>query len=362
MKKETKYVCLDTSFIESQNFLEGHKFRELGNLNRLGEIKLLISEIVYKEVIIRFKKNILETNALISSFKTKLNKDGKAIKNLDNSENYFKIPSLDINKATDEFKEKLDGFITYHEIEIIESKEINIYEILDDYFLDKPPFHGEKKKHEFPDAIIIKTYENYLNSLNTKAYFFSKDKDILAYKSESLYIIENDSGLIYSLIKSYQARLEKKDILDQIEKLYQEHKEALECEAGAIIKDELETKYWPLNDDYEFEELLNPTINKISLGDYSIIFLNFTMARLESNIMLEFEADINFKDYSKATYDKELEEWRGIENKSKHISFKELIPVELTIDNNPAGGRHYADIKLASINTFKYINLSKYVD
>jgi hypothetical protein len=55
MKKETKYVCLDTSFIESQNFLEGHKFRELGNLNRLGEIKLLISEIVYKEVVIRLQ-------------------------------------------------------------------------------------------------------------------------------------------------------------------------------------------------------------------------------------------------------------------------------------------------------------------
>lgn len=88
MKKEIKYVCLDTSFIESQNFLEGHKFRELGNLSRIGEIKLLISEIVYKEVIIRFKKNINQTNEIIDAFKTKLSKDGKVIKNLSRRANF----------------------------------------------------------------------------------------------------------------------------------------------------------------------------------------------------------------------------------------------------------------------------------
>jgi len=70
---------------------------------------------------------------------------------------------LNVKKAADEFKEKLDGFISYHQIEIIESKEINIYDVLDDYFLGKPPFHNEKKKHGFPDAIIIRTYESYLN-------------------------------------------------------------------------------------------------------------------------------------------------------------------------------------------------------
>ena len=100
MKTETKYVCLDTSFIESQNFLEGHKFRELGNLNRLGEIKLLISEIVYKEVIIRFRKNVSQANEIINSLKTKLNKDGKAIKNLLNSETYFKIPLIECKKGS----------------------------------------------------------------------------------------------------------------------------------------------------------------------------------------------------------------------------------------------------------------------
>jgi PIN domain len=361
VKKETKYVCLDTSFIESQNFLEGHKFRELGNLNRLGEIKVLISEIVYKEVVIRFKKNIGQANEIINSLKTKLGKDGKAIKNLSNSETYFKIPTIDAKKAVDEFKEKFDDFISYHQIEIIESKQLNIYDILDDYFLEKPPFHNEKKKHEFPDAIIIKTYETYLDSIGVTGNFFSKDKDILGYKSKSLNITDDDSGFIYSLIKSYQSKQEKKDILDQIEKLFQNSRESIEAQTRAIIEADLLHKYWPLNDDHEFEELLNPVIHKTLLGDYSIVFLNFLMARLETNIELEFEADICFKDYTKATFDKEKEEWSGIENQNKHIVFKNLIPIELTVENNPVAGRFYSDIRLEQVNTFKYINISKYV-
>jgi hypothetical protein len=227
--------------------------------------------------------------------------------------------------------------------------------------LEKPPFHKDKKKHEFPDAIIIRRYETYLDSIAATGNFFSKDKDILAYKSKCLDITDNDSGFIYSLIKSYQSKQEKKDILAQIENIFRNSREAIEAQARAIIEADLLHKYWPLNNDYEFEELLNPVIHKTMLGDYSVVFLNFLMARLETNIELEFEADICFKDYSKASFDKEKEEWSGIENRTKHVSFKKSIPIELTVENNPVAGRFYADIRLEPVNTLKYINISKYV-
>jgi hypothetical protein len=361
MKKETICVCLDTSFIEGQNFLEGHKLRELGNLSRVGEIKLVIAKIVLNEVKSRFKKNIKQINDSISAFKSKLNKEGKAIKNLDLSENYLKIPVIDARKAIDEFKEKLDGFISYNNIEVIDAPGINVNDILEDYFEEKPPFHNEKKKHEFPDAIIIKTYESYFQGIGIAGNFFSKDKDLLAYRSKSLNIVEDESQFIFSLIKAYQSRLEKQETLNQIEKLFKSQKEVLEKQAAATIESELTNRYWPLNNDFDFEEFTNLEILKSELGDYSIVFLNFTGARLESSLTLHFRATVKFNDFSMATYDKETEEWMGLQTRDKDILFNESIPVELTVDNNPVAGQFYSKIRLNTIDTLRYIQLSKYL-
>ena len=55
---ETNNISFDTSFIESQNFLHGSKLKELTRLAHNGTIKLFITDITYREILARFKKNL----------------------------------------------------------------------------------------------------------------------------------------------------------------------------------------------------------------------------------------------------------------------------------------------------------------
>ncbi len=54
-------IALDTNFIESQNFLAGSKLKNITDLVSNNTAVIHITDIVYKEVISRFKKRIKDS-------------------------------------------------------------------------------------------------------------------------------------------------------------------------------------------------------------------------------------------------------------------------------------------------------------
>ena len=68
--EQIRKFALDTSFIESQNFLAGRLLRNLGDMGRKNYVKIYITDIVYREVLSRFAKRLLEEKNKIGCTKT----------------------------------------------------------------------------------------------------------------------------------------------------------------------------------------------------------------------------------------------------------------------------------------------------
>lgn len=102
-----------------------------------------------------------------------------------------KLTELDVKKYC---KDAVNSFLQ-NAAEIIDSSDVDLSEILDNYFNSNPPFAGGKKKSEFPDAIALKALEEYAEDKDIKIAVISKDKDWIHYcqNSKKLFAIESPS-------------------------------------------------------------------------------------------------------------------------------------------------------------------------
>ncbi|WP_431293398.1 hypothetical protein [Pedobacter sp. P26] len=71
-----RLFALDTSFIESQNFLGGKLLKNLADMGKEKHVKIYITDIVYREVLSRFAKRLLEEESKIITVKKRLPKFG----------------------------------------------------------------------------------------------------------------------------------------------------------------------------------------------------------------------------------------------------------------------------------------------
>lgn len=84
------------------------------------------------------------------------------------------------------------------------------------YFSSLPPFSKRKdKKHEFPDAFIIKTVDKWCENQSTKMIFVTYDKDFNGYKSKRI-IFKNDLTDLLNDISEYYDSIQTNKILPQI--------------------------------------------------------------------------------------------------------------------------------------------------
>jgi hypothetical protein len=100
--------ALDTSFIESQNFLAGRLLRNVGDMGRKNYIKIYITDIVYREVLSRFTKRLLEEENKIISVKKTIEYHIRVLKNFEDYAAYFTLPELDRAKLIEQFKKDFD--------------------------------------------------------------------------------------------------------------------------------------------------------------------------------------------------------------------------------------------------------------
>lgn len=303
MKKEieTHFIFLDTSVFISENFFEGRKLNAFLKHEKETEIELLTTDITKNECYANLNKCLNKSNSILKTALKELNKkEGMAFKNVESLKDLYDLKtSFNIRKEKDILNKKLSKVFSDHFIEVAIDSELT-NKIFDDYFALNPPFKEGNKKHEFPDAYVLNSLEQWCKKRAEKVYVVSEDKDLSSFKSNYLIPVN-----------------ESEELLDRISYTYSEENISLKVEEiiernEMMILREIEKKFiedfpydgFDTNLGYEYETHDIGSFDGYIESHFIIREYN-GIAEVEMSVNVNYTADISFEDISSAVYDKE---------------------------------------------------------
>ncbi|TIO74854.1 MAG: hypothetical protein E5X74_32450 [Mesorhizobium sp.] len=167
-------LTIDTNiFSRYNNGLEYGLLKRLSQF-RDSEIKLVLSDVVHREVRSHMIQRAEEAEARLTS----VLKDVGGSWNIAKEErDKLQAGLLGGKSAVEVTQERLDAFQKETELEIIKAQgNVEIGDLVDDYFELRSPFGNRPdKKHEFPDAIALKSLDRYAAEKNTLMLAVSND-------------------------------------------------------------------------------------------------------------------------------------------------------------------------------------------
>ena len=277
-------LFLDTSIFEANNFLESKRIQEVFRLAERGEIKVVLPKLTYDEIINRIFKNIDESSQKFKKFRN----DTRILRNVPSLTQKFK--PFDSEKVKQEFNSALNDKFSKAKIEIVDYPTINIEEVFKSYFEKKFPFSGGAKKSEFPDAFALKSMELWAQNQGIKILTFSKDNDMLKYKSDYLDIIEDFEMLYLSnKIKEVEGARHKKR-LDQINDIIINHPDGITTKIYNWVESQLDDDsiYYEHSNSYDVHDVSIIEI-KVTIDDYNITSVS------DDYISVEIKVSVNYK-------------------------------------------------------------------
>jgi len=337
---EDKIIFLDTSIFESENYFEGRNINILFNLAKQNLIHLKVTEIVYREVLVRIENHAIKSVNLFKSQKLNFEKEARILRNTNVLSDYFEKTDFKElkEKSKREILEKFHQVIDEFNIEIVDSSIANIKEVLGDYFETNPPFKNGIKKNEFPDAISLNTIKKWCEETSNSVIHLSNDKDFDKYVKKAIDCSHDLSSLLQLLFT------ENSDIqYEFITAIY--NKSIAEIE-GSIV-DELSedlssSAYSKIENDawYEDVEVDFLEINEIEIIIGVINEIGEETFSYEIEMNIYFSVETYYTDLSGAFYDKEDGVWWGEERVSeiKKYSANTLIYADFELEKNKVNG------------------------
>ena len=168
------YLFIDTCEFRRLIFFFGKfKLSKIVELAKSGKIQLLINDITEREIQKHLLEKVKQTDKAIREFL------GRAYF-LDAFAEFEEVRSKlewlqdDLNRAA---LNKFDKFLEETKAKKVNFDEVNVAEIFTDYFSEKPPFGGKGKKHEFPDAFVLKSLARWAQEHNETVHLISNDSD-----------------------------------------------------------------------------------------------------------------------------------------------------------------------------------------
>lgn len=344
---------IDTSVFFKENFTASRSFHRLLEFAEKKEIDLIITDIVYGEVLSNQAKKVNEAIPKIKKTYNERNKEGGVFRCYDDLSNLFFKPKLEKDSLIAQFKEKFDSIIKKCHIKVINSKETKVGEIFDRYFKKEPPF-SEKKKNEFPDAFSLKTVLEFVKSNKIRNFYIvSQDLDYLTEDTKKITVFKEVKELLNECIR----KNEESEKLSAIDKMYEEAIENLDYFRNSIEKlfeDHIYSVEYNPDTSNVVESVDDINISGISfLRDYNLLEIEERYAVLETNVRINYTVEYTYLDYSMAHYDKEDDRWYGVDSRKDMINGSQDFRGVLKIDYNPPAGRGLGDIEVIDLDLSK---------
>ncbi|WP_316234271.1 PIN domain-containing protein [Bradyrhizobium sp. SZCCHNR1098] len=182
---ETKFVFLDTeAFVREKFDWNSKALSRLVELANSNHIRLLTTTITKAEICNKLREHLTNASSALKKYEILL---------LQLAPSNPLAATLD-DQAYDRLEELLDDFLSRsRSIEV--PLDIDVNAVFEDYFQQRPPF-SNKKKSEFPDAVVVHALRRWCNSKFCKAYVVSADPDMKACCDDVLLHSETVSEII----------------------------------------------------------------------------------------------------------------------------------------------------------------------
>jgi hypothetical protein len=163
---ETRYLFIDTSVYRRLAFdWTGRTLHRLSSLIDQRHIILVVTEITIREMKSNIKEMGYEALKPIRRWASFIRRMGGRVPPLDKEADLIE----GLEKEIDRWHKDRRA--------IIVGADVNLRTILEDYFLRRPPF-SDKKKAEFPDAIVVSQLKQWCLENESSIYVASDDIDM----------------------------------------------------------------------------------------------------------------------------------------------------------------------------------------
>ncbi len=314
------YLFIDTSaYLKSKLDFSDTIFTKLKLLIDDKKVYALSSSIIKKELRKHIENAIREDYKKISSVckkvdKLSLNLSSELKKIID-------IPDLDTFLSAN--LELFDRQIQLLETEALNHNTLDIDVVFDNYFDCKPPF-SEKKKEEFPDAIVLNTILSTIGENN--CHIISIDQDWKSFCDLHENLICHDSIGAFLNFCNKQGIAVTKEIHDAIE---QERNYITNYIQEQVRDWELSVSpdFNIANDNAEITSQIGCTYQ----SDFNVIDINEDNRScvINASCLIKFVANITGNDYNTAYYDKEDSSWYFMDDVNLNVDVKRIFNIQI---------------------------------
>lgn len=310
-------VTIDTNIFDAAkyDFSENSTLQLLIKYVKKGKVKVVLSNIVVKES----QKHIAEQGMKLCGIARKLRADALKI-STEKLVDYVGLNRLlelvdDKKLVKEKSIELFEKYIKEIDAEILDTSQIDLDAVLDDYFEIRPPFEsGDKKRKEFPDAFIANQIRERFGT-----------KEVVA-------IISNDKGFRAACKETpnhlfFESLAQLYDKINKEEAAYSETIELIKT-LKSQINSEI-TKYITQNENINVIGLSHDKDGIVEGYDYSEAYVNsiadmsFTVRSVDeltdkaSIFTMMCEANISancfYEDYDNALWDSEDKKYVYVE-------------------------------------------------
>ena len=323
-------IFIDSNiFISSRYNIFSGPLNSLCRYNEKGIVQLYTNEIVKHEVIKHLNKDLSATIASVNKTIKKSAALQVALRQKECSI-FDELASIPTN-----MEQSLNSF--FEKTIVLKNDPVVLGTILKQYFETVPPFEdNEKKKAEFPDAIIIESIKQRTN------------------KDELLFIVTDDKGWKSSFP---DGNIYNVQVVDKIRDMTTIIAQDLldERVLGSVqleLKDDLMNKVKQWLEDYDFSYIADDIdgsgmlecdefdwaeINYLSLYFNGIDYVNSEKSSASLDFRAEASVDLSFSyiDHSYETYDREDDEYYNTKYGKAKCKIKLRVPIEVFVSVSP---------------------------
>ena len=320
-------VFIDTSIFESNNFLEGKRIKEVFKLAERNEIRVVLPQLTYDEIINRITKNINEASQQFKKYRN----DTRILRNIPSLSTKFE--PFDNDQIKQELIDIVDKQFKQSNFIIVDYPTLNIEGVFKSYFEKRFPFSSGSKKSEFPDAFALKSIEVWASENKTKVLAFSKDNDMLNYKSDHLEIIEDFNQYLSNKITEGNKHRKR---LEQIENTIKNDSDSLQSEIKEWVQYQLDddSKYFEYSNYYDVHDMTIHEVNT-DIEEYSLTNISEDYISVELKVWINYRVEIVIDDEEYMFKDEDTKEWFFTETKPVMIDEIRYIDVDVIFSIEP---------------------------
>jgi len=311
-------VTIDTNVFDENKYdlaEESTLFLLIGYVQK-KKIKLIISNIVINEI----SKHIQDKAREIGTKVNNLRKDVKG----KYSESIIKSVGMEhiLLKADREgmarkAKTDLDAFLEKLNIEILDSRNVDVEKIFTDYFAFCPPFeNSDKKRKEFPDAFIVAEIKERFKG-GEQVAIISKDNGFKkAFGNLPEYLFFDSLGDMYdALNKQEQCYDKSRDYISKYKlsicqtiKMFIQKNDCISVSGISYDKD-------GIVEGYDYSETILDKVANVDFGIHTIDEIDENQVYATLSCTADINVDCYYEDYDNAAWDSERKEYVYLETR-----------------------------------------------